>query len=305
LQINVKQIIALLIFIGFIALIEYYFGWQQILSPWRRVSWYSIGITLVLTFVSYWIRAMRLFNYFHADMNGMFPLCFKLMLQHNLLNNLLPMRTGEVSFPVLMKRYFNVPVIRSVPVLFLFRVIDLHTLLALALLAAGQLWLNNIFATTGLFIVWMFIPWVLYWMHNVLLQKLGDHPNGKGRIFLQEILVSLPNNVRAFWHAIAWTWINWAVKLAVFTWVLLLFLDTDFTTAWLATIAGDLTSVLPIYGVAGAGTYEAGVVSALLPFKVETNQAVQAAVNLHLFILGSTFIGGAVAVLFPARKQHG
>ncbi|VAW96580.1 hypothetical protein MNBD_GAMMA20-1008, partial [hydrothermal vent metagenome] len=56
---------------------------------------------------------------------------------------------------------------------------------------------------------------------------------------------------------------------------------------------------------AGAGTFEAGVVAALLPFGIDAKTALQAAVNLHLFILGSTLLAGLLSLALPARRQSG
>ncbi|MGB2680474.1 MAG: UPF0104 family protein, partial [Candidatus Competibacter sp.] len=74
----------------------------------------------------------------------------------------------------------------------------------------------------------------------------------------------------------------------------------------------DLTSVLPVHGIAGAGTYEAGVVAALIPFGIEAKVALAAAVNLHLFVLGLSAAGGALALLLRAGapaagwvREHG
>ena len=102
-----------------------------------------------------------------------------------------------------------------------------------------------------------------------------------------------------------WTLINWAVKLGVFAWVLLLFIDIPPAAALIGAIMGDMTTVLPVHGLAGAGTYEAGVVAGLLPFKIQAAAALQAAVNLHVFVLASTLIGGALSLLPVTRKAYG
>ncbi|HHM05194.1 MAG TPA: UPF0104 family protein, partial [Gammaproteobacteria bacterium] len=101
-----------------------------------------------------------------------------------------------------------------------------------------------------------------------------------------------------------WTYVNWLVKLAAFAWVLTLFAPVPAAPALLGVIAGDLTSVLPVHGVAGAGTYEAGVVAALLPLGLDAGAALRGAVNLHLFILASTVLGGAASLLIrtPPRE---
>ena len=102
-----------------------------------------------------------------------------------------------------------------------------------------------------------------------------------------------------------WTLINWAVKLGVFAWILMMFIDIPLAAAWTGAITGDLTSVLPIHGLAGAGTFEAGVVTGLMPYRVSASAALQAAINLHIFVLATTLIGGALSLLLgPSRGNN-
>jgi len=77
----------------------------------------------------------------------------------------------------------------------------------------------------------------------------------------------------------------------------------SYRAALFGAIAGDLTSVLPIHGVAGAGTYEAGVMAGLLPYGVAPQPALAAAVNLHLFLLGTTLAGGAVSLFIGGARR--
>ena len=246
---------------------------------------------------------MRLYDYFRTEMNGSFKLCFKLMLQHNVLNNLLPMRTGEISFPVLMFRYFNVPVTQSVPVLFWFRVLDFHTLLGLGILATTGFLLVPV-VSIGLFLLWMLLPPIMFLAHNRLQASFGLNPDGRIKGLLSTALKNLPQTWQAFLHAWTWTWLNWVIKLGVFAWIVLLFLNISIAPAVVGAIAGDLTSVLPIHGVAGAGTYEAGVMAGLTPFHIPPKQALQAAVNLHLFVLVTSLLGGALAFLISEKRSN-
>ena len=298
-KIDIKFLFGLLIFLSCVSAVQIYYGWGRMLAPWREAAPAALLATLVLTFVSYALRSLRVYDYFLASLRGRFTLCFKLTLQHNLLNNLLPMRTGEISFPVLMARYFDIPATTSVPVLLWFRLMDLHALIAIALLAVGDAWL----AQTTLLpvtLLWMVLPLAAYLAHHRLARRFAGAAHGSKK-FLGKILTSLPQTPREFWRAWLWTWINWLVKLSVFAWVFHLFAPVPWSIAALAAIAGDLTSVLPIHGVAGAGTYEAGIVAALLPFNIAPAVALTAAVNLHLFLLGSTLLGGLVAVFLPGR----
>lgn len=302
-KIDVKFLLGVLIFLGCVAAVQIYYGWGRMLAPWREIAPLALLSALILTFISYALRSVRVYDYFHVSLRGRFTLCLKLTLQHNLLNNLLPMRSGEISFPVLMARYFAVPATASVPVLLWFRLMDLHTLVTLALLAVGDAWLAQA-TLLPVTLLWVVLPLAAYFAHHRLAHKFTDASHG-GRKFIAKLLASLPQTAREFWRAWLWTWVNWLVKLGVFAWVFQLFAPVAWPVAGLAAIAGDLTSVLPIHGIAGVGTYEAGVVAALLPFKVAPEIALAAAVNLHLFLLGSTMLGGLIAVFLPGRKTAG
>ncbi len=287
---------------GFIAFVQVYFGWGRLLAPWRHLPYSEIAVAALLSLASYWLRAVRFYDYFRTDMAGRFALCIKLMLQHNLLNNLLPMRTGELSFPVLMTRYFAVPALRSMPALLWFRALDLHTLGIFALLALhGATWpWPRTIATLAL---WLPLPWLSFHFSRRWRGVLQQRDHQRLSRLLNRMLQGLPHAADAFWRAWGWTVLNWLVKLGAFVWVLRLFIPISLPAAGMGAIAGDLTSVLPVHGVAGAGTYEAGVVAGLLPYGVPAQTALAAAVNLHLFLLGTTLIGGAISLFIGGPRR--
>ncbi|MEZ5479530.1 MAG: hypothetical protein R3E95_19245 [Thiolinea sp.] len=84
-----------------IILVQYTFGWDTILQPWLTFSWSQLLWALALILLSYALRTLRLYDYFPEVMRGQWLGAWRLMLLHNLLNNLLPARTGELSFPML------------------------------------------------------------------------------------------------------------------------------------------------------------------------------------------------------------
>jgi uncharacterized membrane protein YbhN (UPF0104 family) len=298
---KVKISLGVVIFVAFIVLVEHYVGWANLLAPWRQFSPAALLVALLLTFVSYALRAVRLSDYFAAEMRGEFQITLRIMLQHNLLNNLLPMRTGELSFPVLVQRHFDIRPIRSVPALLWFRLLDLHTLALLALIAMGSYWLP-LWLLVACTLLLALLPPLAFFAHRRLQQKLEQGEQTGLRATLHKALDSLPQERRAFWRSWLWTVVNWLVKLTVFAWVLQQFAAMPWAAAWLGVLGGDLTSVLPIHGVAGAGTYEAGVVFGVVLFSVAAADALTAAVNLHLFMLGATLLGGVVSLLMRSRR---
>ena len=277
--------------------IQWAVGWGALLAPWRMISPVALTGAALLTLGSYAARALRLYDYFLPDTRGGFAACLKLTLLHNLLNNFLPMRTGEASFPVLMARYFTTPLATSLAALLWFRLMDLHALAAIALVAIGGRWLSG-WAVMGLVAIWLALPWQLFRLQpTAWLAKISTHLSPRWRDRLADARCGLPRTPVAFWRAWLWTQLNWLVKLAVFAWVLQLFASLTTAAAFAGAIGGDLTSVLPVHGIAGAGTYEAGVVAALTPFGVPLTGALMAAVNLHLFMLGLSLAGGGLALL--------
>jgi uncharacterized membrane protein YbhN (UPF0104 family) len=300
---RLRLVLGSVVLVAFVVLVQVYVGWGALLAPWLRLSPAAILLAVLLVFGSYWLRAMRIYDYFLVEVRGGFTAAFKLTLQHNMLNNLLPMRTGELSFPVLMAHYFKVPAVRSVPVLFWFRLLDLHTLLWVGLVAVGAAWWGRLTATV-LILLWLPVPWLIYLSHNALAARLQGHP---GRLAgkLAVMLASLPQTPRALGRAWAWTIINWVVKVGVFVWVLELFVDVSTAAATMGVISGELTSVLPVHGVAGIGTYEAGVVAGLMPFGVAPTEALQGAVNVHLFLLGSSVLGSVVGLMLRGGPPRG
>lgn len=295
-----------LILLGFVAFVQWYIGWPTLLRPWTHLSAKAVVVAAALMMSSYGVRAVRLYDYFRPETAGRFVLAVKLTLQHNLWNNLLPMRSGEASFPLLMRRYFDIPLGRSLPALLWFRVLDVHTLAASAVAALGGLWLNGVLAVI-LTALWMTLPWAAY---RLATRGAGDRvPATAGPVthLLRHLTASLPPSRRAFCRAWAWTLVNWAVKFTALVWLLRQFLSTPLAAAVLGVIAGDATSVLPIHGVAGAGTYEAGIVAGMAASGAAfpAAAALGAAVNVHLFILGAAAIGGGLSVVLKGKRRDG
>ena len=286
-----------LFFFAFIIGVEKYWGWGNILSPWKNLSNTSIIIAILLFLLSYQIRTWRLYDYFLPATKGNWIVALRLMLLHNILNNLLPARSGEISFPLLMKRYFSVDYIHSIPALLWFRLLDLHTLLSFGFIAWAITWIiNHSFAYLPLLIVWLLLPLVFYYLKQSIRHKISPS-------FIIKVLDGLPQNTAKFWRNWLLTWLNWSVKLIVLAWLLAQFLEIELPYLLSSVIAGELSSVLPFHAPGGVGTYEAGMVAPLLMI-TDAETAAKAAINVHLFLLVSSIIGGLIGWLLPSTLGY-
>jgi len=298
-----KTALAIVITVLFIIAVEYFIGFKQILAAWQKLSLLTIVIAFFLLFLSYVIRATRIYSYYTFSSRKEFVLCTKATLLHNFYNNFLPMRAGELSFPILLKQYFSISLPSSVGALLLFRILDLHVLISISLFCIIFLFPAFTIAIVFAIIVWSISPFILYKLKKPLERKLDNASSNKLSSILNKILVSLPETQRQLAIAYFWTAFNWIIKLLVLSWIFLQFQPLPMEVALVSIIAGDLTSVLPIHGVAGAGTYEAGVLFGASLFQTDPKTIVAAAINLHLFILGSSAIALAATPFLPNNKK--
>jgi uncharacterized membrane protein YbhN (UPF0104 family) len=155
-----------------LAAVQWSIGWPQLLAPWRSLDPLALALAAVLTLLSYLARTLRLYDYFLPATAGGLGACLKLTLLHNLLNNLLPMRSGELSFPLLLHRYFAVPLPRSLAALLWFRLMDLYALGLIALMAIGERWLP-VGWLAPLAVAWLALPWLLLPVQERLLPRVA------------------------------------------------------------------------------------------------------------------------------------
>jgi uncharacterized membrane protein YbhN (UPF0104 family) len=299
-----KKILSLFVVIAFVAAVQWYFGWDKVLQPWKQLDWANIIAAIFLFLLTYQLRTWRLYQYFNEELKGHWLLTLRLILLNNILNVFLPMRSGEVSFPLLLNRYFSIDYSRSIPALFWFRLLDLHTILLIGLIPFALLeW--SFLVSISLLIIWLLLPLAFYRLQTTLAKnrakKIIDSESKWEKILLKA-LEGAPNSMGGFLSLWGLTLLNWGVKLAVLAWVLSQFIEVDFVYRVLGVISGELSSVLPFHAPGGIGTYEAGIVAILSPV-VTLGEATQSAINIHLFVLGGSIMGAIFAWFIPHKKK--
>lgn len=288
--------------LGLVYLVERSFGWSAIIESWKSIAPASLLGALSLMLISYLLRAVRFYDFFHGYCRGHFLLLTRITVLHNFFNNLLPMRSGETAFPLLMKQHFNLPYRHSAPALLWLRLLDLYALLVLAMVSLQSLLPLTDFLRILISGALLLAPLMVLPLQNGVEKFLHNNPAGWASKIL-ELMHALPKSPWSFVRALFWTLVNWALKLAVYAWLLQQFLPMPFAQSWMGATSGELSSVLPINGVAGAGTYEAGILAGLLPWGADKTAAFAAAVNLHLFVLGSTFVLTGLIALLTLRQS--
>jgi hypothetical protein len=293
-QVLLPAAIALAFVIG----AEYLIGWRELLAPWVSIeNPLVLAGPIVLLAASYLLRALRLYRYF--DLQRGFGACVRLMVHHNLCVNILPMRTGEVAFPMLMRRYFAVTLKRSLPALAWLRSLDLHALLTLLTLAVATLTQSRPLMIIG--VLWVLAPFSAPYIARGIVRFVGARQSRTASM-ARSVAGAVPDTTAALAQDWLLTALNWLVKLVAFAWIIQLFAEAHYGEAVVGAIGGELSAILPIHGVAGLGTYEGGIVAAMRLLETPTELALTGAVNLHLIVLGTSLLAAGCARLIPLHE---
>ena len=266
--------------------------WQQ---AWQRVApaWWAIMVLGML--LSYSLRAWRIRGEF-ADIPQMnLSLALRIVLAHTALVNVLPMRSGELGFPWLMRRILNVPWLDASASLLWLRMQDACVLAVLAIWAWPGLppsWRLGLTLLLG-FSAW----WGVRWVRAHGAGKLAD-TNG-----LQRLTQALARRGQSQWQAWLITLTNWVLKLSLQAWLLALLVEQAWAIGWAGALGAELSALLPVQGLAGLGSYEAGSAAALRWHGIDWAVGIQAALTLHLVVLSCSVGFGLLAWWLP-RPRH-
>ena len=288
-----KRAIAVAVSLALLAWLASDGRWRELLDGISRLSPTMLAVAMLGFAVSYTLRALRVHDEFRHDARGRFGTCLRIVLVHNAMVNVVPFRGGEAAFPLLLRQSFGTPLGRAVASLFWLRLQDAFVVAALAALVWPGLpaWLRLVGVA-------MLVALALY------LPRWARRPHGWGSGAplaakigrLRDAFAESTRHARLGW---LWTVANWSVKLLVQAWLLGAVLGASLSVGAAGALGAELAAILPIQGVAGFGTYEAGAAAAMLPAGIDLQAGLQAALALHLFVIASALIAGAIAWLFP------
>ncbi|MBL8434888.1 MAG: flippase-like domain-containing protein [Zoogloea sp.] len=291
-----KRILAIAVSAGLVAWLLADGRWRGIGEVFMRLDGLTLGLAVAGFMLSYLLRALRVFDEFRAHAGGRFGTCLRIVLVHNAMINVLPFRGGEAAFPLLLRQSFGVALPRAIASLFWFRLQDAFVVMALAAIVwPGLPPLLKAVAVAGvLLMAW----WLPRWAR-------APHAWGEASGFtakLAKVRDAFAESTRHARFGWLWTIANWTVKLTAQAWLLAALIPAGLDVGAAGALGAELAAILPIQGVAGFGTYEAGAAAALLPSGVPLASGLQVALALHLFVITCAVSSGAIAWLFPAGE---
>lgn len=292
----VKRSLALLITFGFVIWIANSgTQWQGSIAALTRLPVLAVMLAILAFVASYLLRAARVYDEFREQTGARFSAILRLTLVHNAMVNILPFRSGEAAFPVLLNRWFGVTTTRAVVALLWLRIQDAFVVLALAAFVWPDLHL-------GLRLAWVLAVVVAAWLIPAWAARHPELETRAGRFAasLHRIREALAESTHQPVRGWVWTLANWSIKLLAEAWLLAVLIGAGLATGLAGALGVELAAILPIQGVAGFGTYEAGGAALLAPHGINFQQGLNAALALHLFVIACSLLaGGLAASLLP------
>lgn len=246
------------------------------------LMWLAATAVWLLSFV---FRAWRMQQEWAWRRPVGLDVAMRLVLLHNAAVLLLPFRSGELGYPLLVRQVFGAR-------------------MGMALRSLGWLRIQDacVLGVLGL-LLWPGTPTWLMWVAPLLLSTLVCLPSRWWLRLLRR---------RAWWasalrhvlhrRATRAAWLlsigNWLCKLGVVAGLLMQWLPLSTWSGLQAAIGGEWAGLLPLQGPAGLGTYEAGVWLGAGLTSASTQEVAGAALLVHVFCLAVSLGAAALAWLF-------
>ncbi|HCF38326.1 MAG TPA: hypothetical protein DER56_04520 [Thermosipho africanus] len=267
-----------------------------------------LGFLCYLT--TYLFRTTR----FYVLLNKSIPFSelFKVVCVHNMFNNLLPARTGEVSFLYLLKKFHGRNLGEAVAVLVVARFFDMLSILTFFLISAifvKSVSINKFLIASLIFILLLIFLLVIFSRKRILnaldfFQAKFDSKIVKNilRVFRDTITeFESVKNLKIIVLSALFSFCMWFfLYLTAFLILLSMSIYIEFASAIFASTFPVVTTLLPIQGFVGFGTIEAGWAIGFSIVGIPLEIAVLYGLVWHFIVIIYYLIPGIVAM----AKMH-
>ena len=251
-------------------------------------------IIFLLGAISWLLRGLRTWVLFER-----FSLAeaFGISFLHNTANNLAPMRLGELALPALARWIGRVDFSVALTNLIWIRLLDFISLIGISLCVVMASSLGVIvFAllATFIFLTPLLLSIVVPKMQYLNLPSILEQSRTQ--------LIYETQNGRRLQRIWRLTILSWITKLMGMMMMLSTLSGIPITKTITMILGAELSSILPIHGLAGAGTYEAGGVIGSTFIGILPATGLALTLQLHIYVLSLTAVFGILGFLLLLKR---
>jgi len=288
---------------------------SDILSALSQVGLEGVAKLFFLVGITQILRALRFFELLSVKTSIPFFLIFQITCIYQFLNHILPVRSGELSLPLLLKRYSNYPYISSVASLLLTRIHDALALASIVSIGVGvavlqgriaSFWLS--FLVLSLAAIALVIGLFIFMTKNQQLARTSRErvTTYKG---INKFFIKVNTLIKNFYHELL-IYRQLSLHLKLFSYSILLWLAI-FILFWvvlqslgfsmslsevvLGSSLANLTQLLPISTLGNIGTLEAGWVFGFTLLGFDSYRMLTAGIVMHVIVILAAGIYGVLS----------
>jgi len=282
---------------------------SQVFRTFVHLKWNLLFLAFIVYLVNYLLRTWRFRTLLGLEVIPYRNL-FGLTSLYGMYLYLLPAKSGEVSYPIMLKKYLDVSLVYSTAILIVVRFFDFFTIVLFLPFVLATFW-GQIHAAIriGALVFCFFIIassiaglWVV---RNQDWEKSWLHPSeswlGKGKRILGNLLTNLANIDRQgkYLQIALVTIAIWiSVQLNFYLIVLALGYPLTIFEIMVVSIIMVPMTLLPLQGFANLGTHEIGWTAAFALLGYSQAVAVSIAVSTHIVLLAFVLVLGMQGWLF-------
>lgn len=314
-----NKIVGIVISIVFIWILLTQISLSEIILVLSKINLNIFALGFCLYLSTYFFRVLR-FKILLNNKIG-FKKLFSIVCVHNLVNNLLPARTGELSYVYMVKKN-GVSTGEGIATLMIARIFDIIAISSLFFVSAlfvgnlPVLLLNAVWMIAGvLAILILFLFSLAYKGEKVV--KIADKILEKIKLkkfkIVGFLLKKAEETVKNFETIKSKKVILYSFLLSLFVWyclysmnyVLLGGMGLDLVI-WIVVLGSTfsvISTLLPIQGIAGFGTYEGTWALAFIALGLTKEVAISSGFGVHIILVVYFLITGSFGLIMMKFKK--
>jgi uncharacterized protein (TIRG00374 family) len=307
---TIAKISAVVITIALVAILLSQIQITDVITTLAGIDPLYLIAGFVLYVCSYFFRALR----FHILLNREVGLrdLLNIVCVHNMANNILPARTGELSYIYLLKKLHNKTTGEGIATLLVARVFDFIAISLLFFISAlmirdlPEIIMKAVWAIAlFMFLIVIFLVILLYSGESLLnlVRRFFRRFNLEKRYFIDYLLRKGEETVESFEEVKTRRVVFWAFLFSVLVWCFMfsttyvILSGLNFYLPLYKVIAGStfamVITILPIQSLSGFGTYEGAWAIAFMALRFSKEHAIISGFSVHIIsIIYFLIIGG-------------
>jgi uncharacterized protein (TIRG00374 family) len=284
--------------------VAYKLDWEATLTILMNVQWSWLGLAFAIYIFNYILRTSR-FQALIYTQKAPFLKLMGVTSLYGMFNYLLPAKTGELSYIVLLNRRMHISLVETTSTLLASRYLDFAAIAVILPLILIEFWIALplwlIYSSLGFCISMVIFTIILYWLGRRRIEPTDRRENKRASWMAKiwKVLIDLLDGLITIYkrgNLLRLMVITIGIWMCVYTSFYLIALSLGYSMSYYQAVVISIIMIpmtlLPFQGFANLGTHEIGWVAAFAIFGEPESMALTIAFGSHVILLAFVLILG-------------